>query len=306
MRRFLNPGGLLLAAIVATAAGSAPAMAGGPYGWEGFSGNRARGSAANSEPSLNNGKPAILDGVGIEQKLNAPVPLDLEFTDESGATVRLADYFQTGRPVVLSLAYFGCPMLCTQVLNGLTSGLKALTLEPARDFTVLTVSFDTTETHTLAAAKKLNYVKAYGRPAGEEGWHFLTGRAESVRRLTEAVGFHYAWDAETRQYAHASGVMVLTPQGHVSHYLFGMDFPPRDLRLALVEASQNKIGNLADQVLLYCYHYDPATGRYGAVTMNVLRLAGVATVALTGLAILIFLRRERRTRRLTEGTATPR
>jgi protein SCO1/2 len=264
--------------------GGAPRFSGGLHG--GFSGQE-------DEPSYNDGRPAALEGVGVDQRLNHPVPLDLEFTDESGRTVRLGDYFGAKKPVVLTLAYYKCPMLCTQVLNGQAAALKAVGLEPGKDFEVLTVSFDSTEAPALAYAKRANYLDRVDRPGIETTWHFLTGGSRSIAALTEATGFRYAWDAETEQFAHASVLIVLTPEGHVSRYLFGMEFAPRDLKLALIEASDNKIGNVVDQVLLFCYHYDPATGQYGAAIMNILRLAAVLTfVGIAGL-ILGLLRRER-------------
>jgi protein SCO1/2 len=264
--------------------GGAPRFSGGMHG--GFTG-------ADEKPSYNDGRPAALEGVGVDQRLDHPVPLDLEFVDESGKAVRLADYFHPTKPVILTLAYYGCPMLCTQVLNGTASSLKGVGLVPGKDFEMITVSFDSTEAPALAYAKRANYLDRADVPGIENTWHFLTGGARSIGALTEAVGFHYAWDAETEQFAHSSVLMVLTPDGRVSRYLFGMEFAPRDLRFALIEASENRIGNVVDQVLLFCYHYDPATGQYGAAIMNILRLAAVLTfVGIVGL-ILGLLRRDR-------------
>ncbi|MDZ4803638.1 MAG: SCO family protein [Candidatus Eisenbacteria bacterium] len=264
-------------------------------GFPGFSGALHGGGTPkdDTEPSYNDGRPAALVGVGIDQRLNNPVPLDLEFTDETGAAVTLRDYMTQGKPVILSLAYYSCPMLCTQVLNGLASSLKGVGLVPGTDFEMITVSFDSTETTALAAAKRANYVELVDRPGIEKTWHFLTGKGAPIAALTDAVGFRYEWDDETKQFAHASAIMVLTPEGLVSRYLFGMEFAPRDLKLALIEASDNKIGNVVDQVLLFCFHYDPATGQYGAAIMNILRLAALLTIL--GLAGLLFilLRRER-------------
>ncbi|GBC83575.1 hypothetical protein HRbin10_02725 [bacterium HR10] len=243
------------------------------------------------------GQPApILQRVGIDQKLNAQVPLDLVFRDESGRAVALREYFGE-RPVILSLVYYECPMLCTLILNGLLRSLRALSFTAGREFIVLTVSFDPREGPELAAAKKRAYVRSYGRSEAERGWHFLTGEETAIRRLTEAVGFRYAFDAETGQFAHASGIMVLTPQGRVARYFYGIEYAPRDLRLGLVEAAQGKIGSPVDQLLLYCYHYDPKTGRYSMLIMNVLRLAGAATVLALGSFMLVMFRRERRKKR---------
>jgi len=238
----------------------------------------------------------ILQRVGIDQKLNAQVPLDLVFRDESGRAVALREYFGE-RPVILSLVYYECPMLCTLILNGLLRSLRALSFTAGREFIVLTVSFDPREGPELAAAKKRAYVRSYGRSEAERGWHFLTGEETAIRRLTEAVGFRYAFDAETGQFAHASGIMVLTPQGRVARYFYGIEYAPRDLRLGLVEAAQGKIGSPVDQLLLYCYHYDPKTGRYSMLIMNVLRLAGAATVLALGGFMLAMFRRERRKKR---------
>jgi protein SCO1/2 len=237
-----------------------------------------------------NGLPKALQEVGIDQKLNEQVPLDLVFKDEGGKEVKLSDYFN-GKPVVLSLAYYNCPMLCTQVLNGLTGAMKGMSFNAGDEFNVITVSFDPREKPDLAAEKKQVYLKSYQREGASQGWHFLTGDEESIKKLTQAVGFRYKFDQATNQYAHASGIMVLTPQGKLSHYFYGIDYAPKDLRLALIEASENKIGTPVDQLLLYCYHYDPATGKYGPVIMNIVRLAGIATII--AIAALILLLRKR-------------
>lgn len=223
----------------------------------------------------------VLHQVGIDQRLHEQVPLDLKFRDESGREVHLSDYFD-GKPVVLVLAYFRCPMLCTQVLNGLTNTLRAVPFEMGKQYRVLTVSFDPREEPDLAAAKKASYVGSYGRPGADDGWHFLTGDQSNIERLTKAVGFRYVYDPALDQFAHASGIMVLTPQGKIARYFFGIEYPPRDLRLALVEASTGKIGSPVDQLLLLCYHYDETTGRYTASIMNFVRLAGIATLLLIG------------------------
>ncbi|MGH7601733.1 MAG: SCO family protein, partial [bacterium] len=210
--------------------------------------------------------PPMLREVGIDQKLGTSLPLELAFRDESGQLVPLQQYFGD-KPVVLSFVYYECPMLCTQVLNGLLESLKTLSFDVGNQFEVATVSFDPRETSALAAAKKEIYLKQYGRAGAEQGWHFLTGDTASIRRLTQAAGFRYKYDPVTDQFAHASGIMVITPQGKIARYFYGIEYPARDLRLALVEASENKIGSLVDQVLLYCFHYDPSIGKYGLVIM---------------------------------------
>jgi protein SCO1/2 len=225
--------------------------------------------------------PDILRRVGFDQRLNEQVPLDLKFTDETGNAVKLGDYFGK-RPVVLVLAYSRCPMLCTLVLNGLVQGMRNMPFTVGREFNVVTVSFDPRETPDLAAAKKKTYIASYGRPGAAEGWHFLTGKPEAIKKLTGAVGFRYVYDAGQDQYVHTSGIMVLTPQGKISRYFYGIQFPSRDLRLGLVEASANKIGSPTDQVLLYCFHYDPAAGKYSARILNLVRAGGVLTVIAVG------------------------
>ena len=235
----------------------------------------------------------ILQGVGIDQKIGQQIPLDLAFRDETGQTVPLRRYFGQ-RPVLLTLAYFQCPMLCSQVLNGVVSGLLPLKLKMGRDFDVLTISFDPRDTPAAATEKRDLYLRRYGRAGAEAGWHFLTGDSPPIEALTSSVGFRYVWDPKIQQYAHASGIMVLTPQGRLSHYLYGIEYAPKDLRLALVEASEGKLGNVVDQVLLYCYHYDPATGKYGAVVMNMLRVGGGLTLLLVGGFLAVAWRRELR------------
>ncbi|HWQ34672.1 MAG TPA: cytochrome c oxidase subunit II [Blastocatellia bacterium] len=231
-------------------------------------------------------RPQLLRRVGIEQRLNAQVPLDLVFRDEEGRSVHLGDYFN-GKPVVLSLAYYKCPMLCTQVLNGLTGSLKTLAFDIGDQYNVITVSFNPRDSSNLAAAKKEAYLLRYNRPGAERGWHFLTGDETSIKALTDAVGFHYAYDEKLDQYAHASGILLLTPQGRVARYFYGIEYKPLDLRLGLIEAAQNKIGSPVDQLLLFCYHYDPATGKYGPVVMNMLRLGGIITVVVLAALILL-------------------
>ena len=238
------------------------------------------------------GQPQVLKQVRIDQQLGAQLPLDLTFRDETGRSVRLGEYFG-GRPVILSLVYYECPMLCNEVLNGLTGVLETLPFNAGREFNVVTVSFDAREGPQVAAAKKKTYLRRYGRQGADEGWHFLTGEQASIDRLTEAVGFRYVWDPVSNQFAHSSAIMVATPQGKLSHYFYGIEYGPKDVRLALVEASANKIGSPVDQLLLYCYHYDPTTGKYGPVIMNIMRVAGILTV-LGIFALVMVLRRRRR------------
>ena len=232
-----------------------------------------------------------LKNVGVNQRLDVQVPLDLQFHDETGKAVRLGDYFGK-RPVILNLAYFGCTMLCGEVQSGIIGSLRALQFNPSSDFDIVTVSFDPRETPEQAAAKKTSLLLRYHRPGAEEGWHFLTGDQHNIEALTKSVGFDYQYDATLNQWAHAAAIMVLTPKGKISKYFYGVEFAPKDLRFGLIEASENKIGTVVDQILLYCYHYNPATGKYGAVIMNVLRLAGVATVLILGGLVLILFRRD--------------
>ena len=235
----------------------------------------------------------IVDGIGIEQRLNESVPLDLVFRDETGAQVRLGDYFGK-KPVILSLVYLKCPMLCTLVLNGLVRSLRATSFDAGREFEVITVSFDPRETAETAATMKRVYMEEYRRPGAEQGWHFLTGDEASIARLTEAVGFRYKYDPESGQFAHASGIMVLTPKGRIAQYFYGLEYSARDLRLSLVESAENRIGSPVDQVLLYCFRYDPAKGKYGLVIMKALRVAGVGTVLGLATVILSLVYRQRR------------
>jgi protein SCO1/2 len=216
------------------------------------------------------------------------------FRDEDGRTVRLGEYFGT-KPVVLAFVYYDCPMLCQQIVNALASSLRTMTLSAGEEFDVVLVSFDPRETPALAKQKKAEYMQRYGRPGTEGGWHFLTGEPPAIQQLTSAAGFRYAWDEDTKQFAHPSGVIVVTPDGRPARYLFGIEYGPRDLRLSLVEASEGKIGTKADQLLLFCYHYDPMTGRYGLMVMKVLRIAGVATVLGIVGFIYVMVRREKRT-----------
>ncbi len=235
----------------------------------------------------------VYDQVGIDQRLNENIPLDLQFKDESGATVRLADYFGK-KPVVLSLVYYQCPMLCTEVLNGMAEAFRSLKFTAGKEFTVVTVSINPRETPELAAQKKDLYLRQYGRPGADAGWHFLTGDEPSIERLAQAVGFHYLYDSASDQYAHATGIMVLTPEGKLARYFYGIEYEPKDLRFALMEASKNAIGSPVDKLLLLCYHYDPMTGKYGLVISNIFRAGGALTVLALGAFITVMLRRERR------------
>lgn len=222
-------------------------------------------------------------GIRIEQKLNAQVPLDVVFHDESGASVPLRAYFGQG-PVVLAPVYFRCPMLCSQVLSGVVAGLRPLSLKPGRDFDIVAISFDPADTPATAVQKRNQYSHSYSSRAGTAGWHFLTGTQASIQAVTEAIGFHYRWDAVHNMFIHASGIMILTPDGRLARYLYGVEYEPKDLKLSLVEASNGRIGSPVDEVLLFCYHWDPKTGKYGAAVLNILRLGGILTLACMGLA----------------------
>jgi protein SCO1/2 len=239
-----------------------------------------------------NERPPLLSEIGFDQKLGNALPLDAPFVDETGATVLLGDYFGR-RPVVLTLVYFDCPMLCTISLNGLTSALDVLPFEPGREFELVSISFDARELPAQAAARKKMQLARYKRPAAATGWHFLTGGQESIDRVTKAVGFRYAWDAETKQFAHPAGTLVATTDGRVSRYLFGIEYSPKDLRFALVESGEGKIGGLVDQALLFCYQYNPHTGRYSAAIMGVIQVAAVLTLLVLGGFIFVMRRREK-------------
>jgi protein SCO1 len=236
--------------------------------------------------------PAPLREIGFDQHIGDTLPLDTPFRDEHGATVRLGDYFGR-RPVVMVFAYYDCPMLCTLSINGLASALNILSLDAGRDFEVVIVSFNPSDTPAAAAAKKASYLTRYKRDGADAGWHFLSGDRAAIDRVTKAAGFRYTWDEPTKQFAHPSGIMVVTPEGRLARYLFGIEYGPRDLRFALVEASAGKVGSPADALLLYCYHYDPMTGRYGLAIMRAIRVAGAATVLVLGTFILIMIRRDR-------------
>ena len=246
----------------------------------------------------NSATPPKLPGrVAIAQKLDSQVPLDAMFRDESGKIVRLADYFKSGRPVLLNFMYYRCPMLCSTVLEGTTSTLTELKFDIGKEYDVITVSIDPRDTPEQATQKKDHYLKRYGRMSAASGWHFLTGSDVSIKKLTSAVGFEYAYDITTDQFAHGAALLVLTPQGRVSRYFYGFEYNPRDIRLGLVEASANKIGTPSDQLLLLCFHYDPSTGKYSKTAMNIVRAGGIATVMSLAGFIFIMLRNERNSNR---------
>jgi protein SCO1/2 len=265
-----------------------------------MAGRPADGVAQPGRPSPGTGPPGVpasampapFSDIGFDQRLDERVPLDLPFRDETGRAVRLGDYFGE-TPVILAFVYFDCPMLCTQVLHGLAGGLKGLSLDAGRDFTVVAVSIDPADTPGKASARRRAALDRYGRPAAEEGWHLLTGDAASIRALTDAVGFRYVADPLSGQFGHAAGVTILTPGGAIARYLFGIDYAPRDLRLAIVEASGGRVGTPVDQVLLYCYLYDPAQGKYGLIVMRLIRLGAIATMAGLAAFILVMRRKER-------------
>ena len=246
--------------------------------------------------------PLIMQGVGIDQNLNAQIPLELNFKDETGQVVRLGQYFRD-KPVVLALVYYECPGLCDLILNGLTHAMQQVSLNVGSDYEVVTVSFNPQDSWQLAGAKKSNYIEKYNRPGAKQGWHFLTGKPDAIKNLADSVGFHYKYDPVNNQFAHASAIYVITPEGKIARYFYGIEYKPRDFRLGLVEASANKIGTPADQVLLFCYHYDPTTGKYGMAITQVTRALGTATVLLLGGFVFIMLRRERHSHSGTRRSA---
>ena len=237
-----------------------------------------------------NVRPPGLKNVGIEQHLNQQLPLDLAFVDETGKAVHLGDYFGK-KPMVLSLVYYRCPMLCSEVLSGLEGSLRALNFNAGDQFNVLTVSFDPKDTPETATEKKALMLKSYKRPGAAEGWHFLTGSQASIDALTKAAGFQYEYDPQTDQFAHTTAIMIVTPEGKIAQYYFGIEYPPTDIRLGLIQASQNKIGSLVDQVILYCYHYDPKSGKYGAIVSHILQLGGGLTILSLGILLTLLIRR---------------
>jgi protein SCO1 len=237
-----------------------------------------------------NVRPPGLKDVGMRQNLNQPIPADLTFTDDLGRTVRLGDYFGK-KPIILNLVYFTCPMLCGEVLSGLENSLRMMKFDVGKEFDVITVSFDPHDTPEAAAKKKSEFLRRYNRPGAEQGWHFLVGHQDAIDSLTRAAGFDYEYDPKTRQFAHTAAILILTPEGRVAQYYYGIEYPPKDLRLGLVEAGTGKIGNVVDALLLYCYHYDPEQGKYSATILRVLRLAGVATMLFIGTLIFVMIRR---------------
>jgi protein SCO1/2 len=235
-------------------------------------------------------RPPGLKNVGIQQNLNQEIPANLAFTDDLGRSLHLGDYFGK-RPLILNLVYYNCPMLCGEVLSGLEHSLSMMQFDVGKEFDVITVSFDPSETPEMAAKKKSEFLRRYKRAGAEQGWHFLVGKQDAIDALTKAAGFQYQYDAKTKQFAHATAILVLTPEGRIAQYYYGVEYPPKDLRLGLVEAGKGKIGNIVDQLLLYCYHYDPEQGKYSATILRVLRLAGVATMLCIGTLIFVMIRR---------------
>jgi protein SCO1/2 len=253
-------------------------------------------------PSTNMGLPPQYQNIGFKPPLDGQLPLDDQFRDENGQTVRLGAYFH-GKPVILALVYYQCPLLCNQTLQGLVGSLKMLTFNAGEDFQVVVISFDSRETPRMALTKKQDVLAHFQRNDQDHGWHFLTGDLAGIRRLTDAAGFRFVWDAESQMWAHASGILVLTPEGRISRYFYGIEYSPRDVRWGLIEASHNRIGNPVDQVLLFCYHYDPASGKYGALVMRMLRVGGILTLLGLGLLIYICVRRARQTEQLRASGA---
>ena len=245
-----------------------------------------------STGQASNGMPAILNGVGFRPELNAQIPLDTPFKDEAGKAVKLGDYFHTQKPVVLAFVYYGCPMMCTQLEQGVVGSLKMLSFNPGRDYEVAFISFDDRDTTDMAAQKKVSAMEKFRRPETASGWHFLTGSKESIAAATNAANFHFNFDPKQNLFAHASGILLLTPDGHISRYFYGVEFPSRDVRLGLVDASAGKIGTPVDHVLLYCFQYDPSTARYSATILGIVRIGGILTLAAMLIGFLIFRRRE--------------
>jgi len=252
--------------------------------------------------SAPNGMPDALQKVGIDQKLGDQLPLDAPVKDESGKVGKLGDYFSSGRPVIVAFVYYECPMLCNEVLNGLTGSLKGISLNAGKDFDVIAISFDARENDKpdLAKNKKASYMERYGRPGTENGWHFLTATQESIDKMTSAAGFKYQWDEKSQQFAHVGGVMITTPDAKLSRYFYGIDYAPSDLKFGLMDSAAEKIGNPAERLLLYCYHYDPASGKYGLAILRVMRAASVVTIAGIGAMLFIFWRRNKSRQEKTE------
>jgi protein SCO1/2 len=248
---------------------------------------------------VSNGLPETLQKVGIEQRLGESLPLEVKFRSDDGKDIALGEFLKTGRPAILALVYYECPMLCNQVLNGLTGSLKGISLDPGKDYDVIAISFDARENEKpgLAANKRQSYIERFGRKGTESGWHFLTGDQAAIDAVTKAVGFKYEWDAKSNQFAHASGVMIVTPEGRLSHYFYGIDYAPKDIKLGLVEAADKKIGSVTDKLLLYCYHYDPSTGKYGFAVLNAMRIGGIVTLLGMGAMGFVFWRRNKKASR---------
>jgi protein SCO1 len=264
-----------------------------------------RGAVAQiPPPPVNAGTSAeVTSRVGIDQKLASQVPLDAVFRDETGRTVTLREYCKPNKPVVLALVYYECPMLCTMTLNGMSAAFKPLNFSVGNEFEVVTISINPKETPQQAAAKKKSYVKLYGRAGAEGGWHFLVGDESQIKLVAESVGFRYFYDENSKQYAHASGIMLLTPEGKVSRYFYGLEYSARDLRLGIVEASENKVGSLAEQVMLLCFQYDPMKGKYGFYVMGALRVGAVLLVVSLATFIVVSVRRDRRNRSANAAAA---
>jgi protein SCO1/2 len=284
-------GWLIVAAGLVAMAAPPPsyAQSGYPESYLRYAGDpQKRGEAADRTPPQ-------LRQVTFKQRLGDRLPLDARFTDEAGRAVALGDFFGNGKPVVLAFVYYRCPMLCTQVMNGISSSLTAVPFAPGRDFDVVLVSFDPRDTPADAAEKERTHLQYWSTEATAPGWHFLTGDEPTIRRVTSAAGFTYQWDERQQQFAHVSGLLVATPDGHLSRYFYGIEYSPKELRLALVESGEGRVGSVIDELLLYCFHYDPEAGRYGAVVMNLIRLGGVVTLAaIAGFFLL--------TRRRVSGT----
>jgi protein SCO1 len=238
------------------------------------------------------GRPKMTEGVGIDQKLNAPVPLDLSFRDEANQLVPLRTYFGD-KPVVIEMVYFTCTSLCPMSINESVNGLRRVSLEPGRDYDVIVVSFDPADTPQMAAEKKAEYAKVFGRASFNAGWHFLTGSQDSISRLAAAIGWRYHWDDPSKQFVHAGGIMVATPEGKLSRYFYGIQYAPQDLRMSLVEASQHRIGSPIDYVLLFCFHYDATQGKYSLAIVNLLKLAAGATILALGILIYFLMRKDK-------------
>lgn len=246
--------------------------------------------------------PQALEEVGVTEHLDAKLPMDLEFRDENGNTIKLGDFFDGERPVILTLNYYRCPMLCGLMLNGMVDGLEEMQWTPGQEFEIVTVSINPLETPALAREKKQNYLRRYGRPSAATGWHFLTGRELEINRLAETVGFSFTYDPVQQEYAHAAVIFVCTPDGRVARYLYGIEYPAKRLKLALLEASEGKIGSTLDQIILYCYHYDPSNRRYSPVAMNIMRVGGGLTASILAVALGLFWFAEWRKRKKREST----